>query len=360
MGRKMKVLIISMFPKEEVPYSKYYIDKLNEKKIDYDILYWNREHTDELTYKDNEIHFNLDCRMGGSKYKKIPKMLKYARTIRRMLRKKEYTQAIVLTTVPGIFLFDILVTKFKRKYILDIRDYTNESNKLYYNLEKRVIDNSLFTVISSERFKDFLPSREYILSHNLSNEEYVKNESTDLSVKKEFVIGFVGNVRYPSENSELIKKLSQNNKFKIEYWGKTTLDFESKAKNISSSNVKFHGKFNNEEKSGIYEKIDFINAIYGTSGLEVITAVPNRFYDALLFKKPIITSKGTYLGELVEELEIGLAVDIFNDDIILKLEDYIENFDKVKFLSNCEQVLKKIEKDQNEYAEAISEFIGNH
>ncbi len=40
-----------------------------------------------------------------------------------------------------------------------------------------------------------------------------------------------------------------------------------------------------------------INSIYGNDSLEVTTALPNRLYEACMFKKPIISSRDTYLGE---------------------------------------------------------------
>ena len=48
----------------------------------------------------------------------------------------------------------------------------------------------------------------------------------------------------------------------------------------------FKGEFKNEDKPEIYREIDFINAIYGNKSLEVTTALPNRLYDGILFKKP--------------------------------------------------------------------------
>ena len=42
--------------------------------------------------------------------------------------------------------------------------------------------------------------------------------------------------------------------------------------------------------------------------MEVQSALPNRLYDALIFKKPIITTEGTYLTEVVEKYGIGFSL----------------------------------------------------
>ena len=78
-------------------------------------------------------------------------------------------------------------------------------------------------------------------------------------------------------------------------------DLEGYCKRNNIKNVVFKGEFKNEDKPEIYREIDFINAIYGNKSLEVTTALPNRLYDGILFKKPIIASKGTYLGEVIKK-----------------------------------------------------------
>ncbi|AUC72461.1 MULTISPECIES: hypothetical protein [Enterococcus] len=355
----MKVLIISMFPKEEVPYIKFYTDELEKSKTDYDVFFWNREYTATTQKVKNEIFFNLECKMGGKKHKKIFKMLKYATTIRKEARSSEYTHIIVLTTVPGMFIFDVLLRKYRQKYIFDIRDYTNESNSIYYAIEKKLIFNSAFTTISSRGFEKFLPKYPYILTHNISNETGLIDDIEDLRKKDNIVIGFVGNVRYPNENEQLIRQMSKNGRFKIAYWGKTTVDFDRFIEHENYQDVDFHGKFINEEKDNIYQEIDMINAIYGSNGLEVTTAIPNRFYDSLIFKKPIISSKDTYLGELVENYGIGLTVDVLHEDIEEKISNYVNTFDKDDFLRRSNIALKQILDEQTQFSEAVDNFLNN-
>ena len=161
------------------------------------------------------------------------------------------------------------------------------------------------------------------------------------------------------ENKELIKKMSVNSKFRMEYWGKSTVDFDEFMKSKKYSDVQFHGKFVNEEKTSIYKEIDMINAIYGSSGLEVTTAIPNRFYDSIIFKKPIITSKNTYLGTLVEKYDIGLAVDIFNEDIETSITNYIAKFDRTNFIQNCNTALENITEEQKYFSESIRKFLND-
>lgn len=355
-----KVLLISMFPKEEVPYANLYLDVIKENKVAYDIIYWNRDKDGKTEFSDHEITFKLECKTGGPKRKKILKMLKYAKFIRNRMNKEEYSKAIILTTVPGMFLLDILIKKYPDNYILDIRDYTNENNKLYYFFEKKLICNSYYTVISSLGFESFLPKeRKYLKVHNISNQDAVKNEIDELNKKEKLMIGFVGNLRYEKENELLISKLKDNLKYEIGYWGKNTNNFslETIKKRTQAKNVVFFGQFLNEYKREIYEKIDFINAIYGDDGLEVTTAIPNRFYDALIFKKPIITSKGTFIGDLVQKYKLGITVDIINDDLDEMITLFLQNFNPEIFLKTCNELLDVYLEDQYIFKRNVEDFI---
>jgi glycosyltransferase involved in cell wall biosynthesis len=46
-------------------------------------------------------------------------------------------------------------------------------------------------------------------------------------------------------------------------------------------------------------------------------ALPNKLYEAMYFQVPIITSKGTYLGELVDEYGIGNIVKCCDKEELL-------------------------------------------
>ena len=77
--------------------------------------------------------------------------------------------------------------------------------------------------------------------------------------------------------------------------------------------------------------------------------MPNRLYDALLYKKPILASQDTYLGYIVEKYGIGIAVDIFSDDINKKLEEFLNTVDIASMNKNFQNLLTIIEKEQKCY-----------
>ena len=356
---KKDCLIISMFPKDETVFAQYYIKQLEENNKTFDIIYFERYDMDAVA-AENEILFKRYCPTGGKKSSKLLIMAQYARFIRNHLKSGNYSSAIILTTVPGVMCADILKRRFSGKYIFDIRDYTHESNSIYYKTVESLINHSAFTTISSKGFLSFLPeSEKYKLVHNI-NIDYVKKDHYQTPDSGITTIGFVGSVRYYNENAELIRQFANCNNYQLVYYGNITndCDLPGYCQKNSISNVSFKGHFNNSKKDEIYQTINIINSIYGlSSGLETKTAMPNRFYDAAIYKIPILVSKDTFLEKEVAHYKIGFAVDIFKDDVKDLLEAYLKDFNQEEFEAGCDRLLSDVNNDMEDFKTAIIHFV---
>lgn len=340
----MKIGIIAFSGRNNMPYLKYYEDIIKNEKVNYECVFWDRFTNGKTEKINNEYTLHIKCLPGGNKTGKIIPMLKYKYIVEKIIKKEQYTHLIILTTLPGVLINKVLLKQFKNKYILDIRDYTYEKYTFYKKIVDKLVDNSFFTAISSKGFLRFISDNEKIIPcHNISNIEAKKETCEDLRSKKQITIGFVGGVRYFKENCQLIDALANNERYRLMYIGRTYFDCDlkgyCKSKNIK--NVVFKGEFRNEDKPNLYEEIDLINAVYGNNSLEVTTALPNKLYDTLLFKKPIIATNNTYLGELVNNNFLGLTLAL-DEQIEKRITEYISNFNKIIFLYNCLRCLDKV------------------
>lgn len=352
-------LIVGMFSKDEAPYAQHYMDMLESQGSSFDVIYFDR-YGSHGPVGANEIVFSRYCPTGGSKASKILTMMEYARFIRRVLRAGHYQYVIVLTTLPAIFLNDILHKDYQGNYILDIRDYTYEHAALFRRIEERLIAESFATVLSSRGFLDFLPQHgDYVFTHNIPH-SFERFEVTDPGLQDELCIGYVGSIRYEEENAALVRQFSTSQRFALGYWGTQAkgCDLENKCKGVS--NVSFHGPYSNDEKKEIYRDIDIINSIYGIQSRETTTAVPNRFYDAAIYGKPILVSKGTFLADLVVEYGLGIPVDVFDDDVPALLSSHLESFDEREFDAACKRLLDDVERDLRDYREVVLALICNN
>lgn len=356
----MKIGIIAFSGRNNMPYLKYYEDIIKNEKVDYECVFWDRFTNGKTEKINNEYTLHIKCLPGANKLGKIIPMLKYKYIVEKIIKKEQYTHLIILTTLPGVLINKVLLKQFKNKYIFDIRDYTYEKYEFYKKIVDKLVDNSFFTAISSKGFLRFISDNEKIIPcHNISYTEEIKETCDDFRNKKQITIGFLGNTRYFEENCKLIDALANNPKYKLVYIGRPNVDCDlegyCKSKNIT--NVVFKGEFKNEDKPKLYEKIDLINAVYGNSSLEVTTLLPNRLYEGLLLKKPVLATVGTFLGDIVKANKIGICLNLDDVNIVLKIEKYISTLDFYEFNLNCEKMLNEIKKEQKYFCDKIREFL---
>lgn len=354
----MRIAIIGFFSKTYMPYMQRYEKIFKEKNINYDIITFDRDSTGKSVHEGNNYLFRHTT--GTNKLELLFLSIKYRRMILKILKKNKYDKLVILTTMPGILLYYKLVKKYKGKYIFDYRDYTYEKIKFYRKAVNNIIKNSYVTLMSSRGYmKYFNNKNKIIITHNISNVEYKENNAIDLKTKNKINIGFLGYVRYFDVNSRLINAFKNNEKFSLTYIGLPFKDcnLEEFCKENHINNVKFIGRYENSEKAKFYKDIDIINSIYSLASEEVQPAIPNRLYDAAIFKKPILTAKGTYLSKIVEKYKLGLCIDVYKDDIKKCIENYIENFDFEEFNRKCELFLKEIYKDEVNCDESVKRFL---
>ncbi len=356
----MKALIVGFFSKTYMPYMQRYEKIFQKNHIEYDIVTFDRDSDGKIEQNGNTYLFKHTT--DTNKIKLLFLSMKYRRLIVKLLKKNKYDKLVILTTMPGILIHRKLLKKYKNNYIFDYRDYTYEKIGLYRKIVDKIIKNSYCTLMSSKGYMKFFQNKDKIvITHNISNEEYKEEKAVDLRIKEKLNIGFLGYVRYFDVNSKLINAFKNSDKVSFTYIGLPfkDCDLEGFCKENNIENVKFKGRYENDEKAKLYQDIDIINSIYSLDSEEVQPAIPNRLYDAALFKKPIITAKGTYLAHIVEEYQLGFSIDVYQDDIKKLLEDYLNNFNEQEFTEKCNKFLEEIYQDEkmcNEYVKKFVEF----
>lgn len=354
----MRILLVASYTINMMPYVSTYTYILNKLGINYDVIQWDRFKNHKLIQDGNIYTFGEICYLGGSKINKIIPYINFRENIVHLIKKNNYNKIIVFNTLPAIFIVDYLIFKFKNRFVFDYRDYSYEKYGLYKKIVNYIVSSSYATVVSSKGFYRFIHEDNNVFTtHNISNIDCESDIHINLN-KNNICIGFVGLIRYDEENKMLISKLMNSSRYKLLYIGKKYVEssIEEYCLNLSISNVEFMGEFKNEDKPKIYEKIDIINALYGNESFEVTTALPNKLYDCLLFKKPILVSSNTYLAEVVEKYNLGISVDK-DDDILKKLNEYIENFNREVFMSGISSFLEVVKDDMNKNNKMIEDFI---
>lgn len=358
--RQTKVAIISNNALRYSPYISFYSYLLEEDNVEYIIL--NKEDDDSV---DDEQHHSFKQTSDVLSKGKLKRTISWYKFLHKEFKQNNVDKIIVTPTRTAIVLFPILLL-CKRKYIFDIRDFTRENSFLYRIMEKCLLSRAGLVVISSAGFKKWLPkTRTKVLCvHNMPynvNSTLSDDMRSHSDEKHPTVIGYVGLISYAAQNIALIKAFANDKKYSLQYSGQ--IDPSSSiiryVNDNKITNVSFTGRFQNEMKPTIYKQISMINAVYGNDSMIVTTALPNKLYDALIYRIPIIASKGTYLGDIVSKYGIGLTIDTQVDDIHRIITEYWNRYDRNQFEANCEALYKMIELEQQNTIEQIKLFLYN-
>lgn len=256
--------------------------------VDFSVMYPDRGMLNE-TYP-----FNTICYKWNSKGNSIIQMVKYMLYGSEIIRGNEFDFIFALGTGSAVLMAGPIL-RSKKKYIVDVRDYTREDNWLYYKIEEKILRQAECVVISSPRFREFLPPKlDYVDVYNISNQSASESEFK-LNRNLPIVIGYVGTVAYPDQVELLMKLVENDSRFRFEIYGNDPN--EDRISRIITennySNSSYNGPYAPEEKPEIVKSIDILFNAYGNDSALLKYAISNKFTDAAIYKKVVLNSPGT-------------------------------------------------------------------
>lgn len=100
---------------------------------------------------------------------------------------------------------------------------------------------------------------------------------------------------------------------------------EERCKKLSElENVRYFGGVPYEQGLHISYNSDIVYAMYCKSNQNHIYAAPNKYYEAMLLGRPLITTKGTIVGDKVLNNNNGFVIEE-DHDALKQLIDYLED-----------------------------------
>lgn len=252
------------------------------------------------------------------------------------------------------FFFDVAFAASlvsNRPYIYEESDmpYANMNpiilRKLLALCDKRIIKRSLLTTMTSEGFIDY-----HGLENNRDNIVVIPNRVNPGLLKLDYKhkvfeegklsIGFVGGFRYRSIYNFTKQIVTKYNYITFHVYGNImSYNMELEVLRKQCPNLVLHGIFKNPDNMpAVYESLDLVLATYDAESINAQYAEPNKMYESIFFRVPIIVSKGTFLSKKVERLGIGYSVDALDNNDIDKLvlslskssiQDKIKNLEEI-------------------------------
>lgn len=339
------------------PYVSPYIEILERYGILYKIVAWHpRDNSGLYVNPVGTIEF-FSKKRSGKKIRKIFNYLNYRNFVLKQIKDLN-PEKIVFFTTPSVFLLPCrILKKYKNKYIFDYRDATYEFHRFYLKKVRFIAKNANFTSISSEGFrKIFDESYNIINCHNTYTYKVLNYD--EYRAGDRLIVLYFGIVR---DLSGVLGLFDNDKRFLYYVYGKmdvkTEMIFNQYISENKVDNIKYMGSYSKDKIGEIIKKSDAIVYYYRKS-FNFDLALGNRYYDSLKYRKPMIVNPNIYCGELVVKEDVGIGYDV-SDKMTSKnqIYNYLKSYNKISFKQRCETILKKVEKENEEWTKAIINFL---
>lgn len=315
----MKALIVTPYNLSIYPLTKVYTRVFEKYGISYDVVYLDRNGTEETSSAGHTFRFNL--------YPDTP-LLRCSRKIRllerieyklRLQMFKNYVEGlikkggydfVVLWGEDSAYLFSRFVSKnMPGKYSINVRDVWNAPPQSYIDKLRRAVKKSAFNTVSSDGFIERLPEADYIFIHS-ANEDVVSDIVRRQKERKEppYTILNIGSFRSDQYAFDVMDAFGNDRRFIMAYFGSGTERMEEYCRNKGYINFICKGRFDIGQTAELLGCADIINCAYGSDCIAETSKMPIRFYYAIYLGVPILMTEGTRIAYYSDKLGMGLAL----------------------------------------------------
>jgi len=216
----------------------------------------------------------------------------------------------------------------------------------------------------SEYYK-YIFTGNWMLMENLP-EAKVWNNFVKKQCDEEYVVGFIGSIRYLKplkclfEAIKVMRSAGHNIRIIFAGTGPDEKELFLLAKDLDF--VTFSGAYQYEKDAPrLYGMVDMIYSVYDSSIANVKIALPNRLYEAIICSLPIVVAKGTNLEKYVNAYEIGYAVDYLSiGEHVNVLESQMNNDQKAQAINKSLQKINKAAFMYDKYYDELKHLFSLH
>lgn len=304
------------------------------------VFCWDRENTTQPTDKIDEIN------VVRSYNTRLMNLLKHDVLRMPLWWKKGYKEAVKLHKKHN---FDIVHShdlsslyigrRLKREYGLPliydaheiyghliVDDVSIIFQKLAFNTEKKWVQSADRLITVNEPLQYYFRSiynKPITIIMNCKDLQGSKYEPTKNDKFTLLYLGTLDPSRFLIDLPDVVKDIPD---VRCVIGGEGRPEFEQDLKNECDkvSNVDFIGMLPMEEVLPMTKTADAIICMFDFSNKNNKAGLPNKLFEAMVFGRPIICTKGAYSGDFVEKVGCGLSVDYDSNALkqtIMKLKD---------------------------------------
>lgn len=296
------------------------------KKHEVEFLGWNRELTypgvrdSSICLKDRTFiyhHIGIKAPIGGG-FKRMffPLIRFWKREWLYLYKTISKYDAIHICDFDAAF--PIFFIRCPIPIVYDIYDYYADSHpspllmdRLIRRFESRIIKRANATIIcSKERKNQIYPAqpKKLLIIHN-SPPDTLFGGSNKKNRHKLYSIIYVGILSEDRFLREIAEVISNRDDCDLHIGGIGVLEHYFEELSQTKDNITYYGKMAYEDVLSLEQQCDIMIAIYDPSIPNHKYAAPNKFYEALMLKKPLIMMKNTGMDQYVTQFDLGVVID---------------------------------------------------
>ena len=319
---------------------------------------WQKEHYDFFQYHAGEA-------VGG--IKAVRNHFKWMKFVYRYLKKNKVVTTIHACDLNSAFPAALFKVFHNRKVVLifDACDWFS-ANFVSSRLLSKVFGRmERFACKWADELIICEPERKAQIQFELKKEPLVMRNIPEIDItaitevqekykfdNENLTLAYMGGFANSRFLMELLT-LSESEPFNLLIAGYGDMAIVKKCEEVSNhDNVKYFGRVNMVDGVNMENAADVIYAMYCKTNPNHVYAAPNKYYEAMLLGKPLITTKGTIPGDKVEHNDTGWAVE----EDIEELRQVIRNLKKKDILEKGNRALSLW---NNKFRNTLSEFFDN-
>lgn len=218
-------------------------------------------------------------------------------------------------------------------FYADSRNMPSKLKNILRKMEIKVIDSSDYTIIcNEERFEQIKGCKQKnievihnvpVLSKNI--EEYLNKFNYDINKNDKIRLCYVGKLSKNRFILDVLSVVKDMENIEIDIAGVGPVEEEVKLIAKKYDNIYYYGKIDYENALKLYSKCDLMFSIYDPKVKNHKYSAPNKIYEAMILKKPIIVAKDTSMDKIVEKNNMGIVINYDRQDFEEKLKKLIDD-----------------------------------
>lgn len=347
------------------PRVEKYLQYFIHNAVPYKVIGWDRL-GENLTAENTIYYLRISGYNIGGYKAAANRLFWFLFVIKQLLKMKKQIRTLHGCDLDGVFpaiVYKLLTLK-KDKVIFDVFDWfsdtlSNQSTLIrwvFRVMEKTSIKYADEVIICEEERIDQIPyplKKEVKVLQNIPSFEtidflYGEKKYRFDNTKK--TISYVGGF-YKERFIEELIQIAEEGYINLNIAGYGDQEIENRCLSLSNHpNINYYGKVNYKEGLNIMYNSDLIFAFYSVKNKNHIYAAPNKYYEAMLLGKPIITNSGTILSTKISTHQTGIIIEESIDDLKSSIKTLRDNeIDRLSFNARSLWV--------NCYKNKVSDFL---